>query len=303
MSRSIDMPQNDLGVDTVQTSATFPPSTDDGDGVCANFADGDAEAYLIHVGEGVDATALAEFAKLDTLTTVDGCLLAPETTITHGVAFTASEFATMAERGMKLTWSPASNVALYGDTADIPAALDAGVTVALAPDWSMGGSQNLLDELRFADDWDDTHFGDRLAADDLVAMVTTHAAQVVGYDDQLGSITEGFLADLVVVSGSRVDPFQAIVDARPADVRLVMVGGQILYGDAVFAAAAPAGCESLDVCGTPKFLCVAESSTHDKLDETYTEIKATLDVAMSEIDADAGLPYDFAPLTPLVRCE
>ena len=30
-----------------------------------------------------------------------------KTAITHGTAFTATEFATMAQKGMKLTWSPA----------------------------------------------------------------------------------------------------------------------------------------------------------------------------------------------------
>ena len=39
----------------------------------------------------------------------------------------------MAAYGMKLTWSPKSNVALYGATTDIPAALAAGVLVSLAP--------------------------------------------------------------------------------------------------------------------------------------------------------------------------
>ena len=36
----------------------------------------------------------------------------------------------------------------------------------------MGGSQNLLDELRFADAWDNAHFGNILTTQDLVKMVT-----------------------------------------------------------------------------------------------------------------------------------
>jgi cytosine/adenosine deaminase-related metal-dependent hydrolase len=92
----------------------------------------------------------------------------------HGTAFTATEFATMAEKGMTLTWSPA----LYGKTADIPAALTA-VTVALAPDWSMGGSQNLLDEMHLADFSDNGHWNNILAAKDLVLMATSNAAAVL----------------------------------------------------------------------------------------------------------------------------
>jgi len=50
--------------DKIQTSALFPPSKSAGDGVCDNFASGKTDAYLIHVGEGTDAPARAEFAKL-----------------------------------------------------------------------------------------------------------------------------------------------------------------------------------------------------------------------------------------------
>ena len=131
LARSIDASQNGLGQDKIQTSALFPPSKTAADGVCANFASMKTDAYLIHVGEGTDPAALAEFAKLGTASTTEGCLYAPQTAITHGTAFTSVEFAQMAAANMKLTWSPASNVALYGSTTNIPAALDANVTIAL----------------------------------------------------------------------------------------------------------------------------------------------------------------------------
>jgi cytosine/adenosine deaminase-related metal-dependent hydrolase len=273
--------------------------------VCAAFAAGTTDAFLIHCGEGVDARSLAEFTRLGTVSTTPECLYAPQTAITHGVAFTATEFATMQTHGMKLTWSPASNVALYGATADIPAALAAGLTVSLAPDWSMGGSQNLLDELRFADAWDNDHWHDQLQPKDLVAMVTTNAATVLALADRLGQIKAGYLADLFVVGGDVTTPYDAILAATPKQVRLVMVGGQVLYGDAELQGLAPAdpGCESLDVCGSNKFLCAATAATTDKLNETFAQVQSTLEQAL--ITADEQTPTDgwsFAPLAPLVRC-
>jgi 5-methylthioadenosine/S-adenosylhomocysteine deaminase len=305
LSRSIDVAQNGLGSDTIQTSALFPPSRASGDGVCANFTSMKTDAYLIHDGEGTDSAALAEFAKLGTLTTTADCLYAPQTTITHGTAFTANEFAQMAAYGMKLTWSPKSNVALYAATTDIPAALGAGVLVTLAPDWSMGGSQNLLDELRFADAWDNQHFGDVLAARDLVLMSTKNAAIVLGLDGVIGSIAPGLAADLVVVSPKAIDPYASIVAATPADVRLTMVGGQILYGDLALQPAAPAapGCEAFDACGAPKFLCVATTTTTDKLDETYAQIASALDAAMTNVDTLTPTDgFSFAPVAPMLKC-
>jgi cytosine/adenosine deaminase-related metal-dependent hydrolase len=305
LTRSIDVAQNGLGTDKVQTSAIFPPSKSAGDGVCANFASGTTAAYLIHCGEGTDAKSLAEFATLGSVTTTPNCLYAQQTAITHGTAFGATEFMTMAQAGMKLTWSPASNVALYGKTTDIPTALTAGLTIALAPDWSMGGSQNLLDELRFAGAWDDAHFGDRLAPKDLVQMVTSNAAKVMALDDRLGRIQVGYIADLAVFAGDESKPWDAVLAASPKDVMLVMIGGVVLYGDALFQEAGPPqpGCEPLDVCGTPKFLCAAQTDTTSKLNQTYAQIKGALEQAM--LDADAQTPTDgwnFAPLAPLVRC-
>ncbi len=305
LSRSIDAPQNGLGTDRIQTSALFPPSRSSADGVCNNFALARTDSYLIHVGEGVDARSLAEFARLGTVSTVPGCLYAPQTVITHGTAFTLAEFQAMAAAGMKLTWSPKSNVALYNATTNIPAALAAGVMITLAPDWSMGGSQNMMDEMRFADAWDNVHFGDVLTPRDIVHMATKNPAIALALQDRIGSIAVGHMADLMVVTPTSADPFASIVQARPKSVRLTMIGGKILFGDAQLKSAGPAapGCEDIDICGASKFVCVAEASAANKLNQTYAQIKAILDTAMADVDAlTPGDGYDFAPLTPLVKC-
>jgi len=44
LPRSIDTPDNGFGIDKIQTSALFPPSTSSGDGVCNNFASGNTNA-------------------------------------------------------------------------------------------------------------------------------------------------------------------------------------------------------------------------------------------------------------------
>jgi hypothetical protein len=145
LARTIDQSPNGLPADKVQIATLFP-STTSADGVCKNFASGTTDAYVIHVGEGVDATALGEFAKLGSVTTTPDCLDAPQTTIVHGTAFGDAEFTTMAANGTSLVWSPRSNVFLYGQgtdltkTANVPLARSKGINVALGPDWSIGGS-------------------------------------------------------------------------------------------------------------------------------------------------------------------
>jgi cytosine/adenosine deaminase-related metal-dependent hydrolase len=305
VARSIDTIDNGLGQDHIQTSSVFPPSRTSADGVCTNFASGYTTAYLIHCGEGADATALAEYGTLGSVTTTPDCLLAPQTAITHGTAFAMNEFASMAQHGMKLIWSPASNVYLYGKTADIPLARAAGLTVALAPDWSMGGSQNLLDELRFADAWDNADWNDVLTAKDLLLMVTENAAEALALGDRLGRIEVGYYADLVVFAGDRAAPYDAVLAATPAEVELVMVGGRVLYGDQALVAASsvPPICEAIDVCGLQKFLCLAMTSTSDKFNQTFNDVKTALDQALTAVDAQTPSDgWSFAPLAPLVKC-
>jgi len=302
LSRSIDVAQNDLGEDFVQVSALFPPSG--GSGVCANVLTGKTRAFLVHCGEGTDEAARAEFAKLGSLTEPDNCLYAPQTALTHGTAFGATEFATMGKAGMKLTWSPASNLALYGKTTNIPLALEHGVIVTLGPDWSMGGSQNMLDELRVADAHDNKHWGNVLTPKDLVVMATVNGAAALSLAGKLGRVQAGYHADLFVVSGDPAQPYDAILAATPREVQLVMVGGRILYGAPSIQQAAPAapGCEQVDICGTSKFLCVAEASAEDKLNQSYADIKAVLESALVAVDAVSGAGHPFAPLAPLVKC-
>jgi cytosine/adenosine deaminase-related metal-dependent hydrolase len=302
--RTIDTPQNDLGADRIQTSISVPSNTT-AQSVCNNFASGATTAYVVHVAEGVDQTARNEFATL--AGRAGGCLISPHTTIVHGTALGTSEFATMAGAGMKLVWSPRSNMFLYGGTTRIDVALQAGVsTIALAPDWSLGGSVNLLDELRFADEVDRDLFGDVLTPERLFRMVTIDAARALAVDTVLGSLEVGKRADLMVIDGYGPAPYDALMLATPVSVRLAVVDGRALYGDIALLTAGPAvpGCETIPVCGSDKFVCAAESSTLNKLNQTYAEIATTLLNATSDYDTNvlpAGSP-PFSPIAPLTTC-
>jgi cytosine/adenosine deaminase-related metal-dependent hydrolase len=311
LARTIDQTSNGLAGDKVQVATLFP-STSSADAVCQNLAIGSTDAYVIHVAEGVDASALAEFGKLQTVSTVDGCLVSPKLTLVHGVALGEPELGVMASSGASLVWSPQSNVFLYGagidlgKTANVPLAVARGINVALAPDWSIGGSQNLLDELRFADRVDNSVWGDVLTPKALAQMVTTNAARALGLGAVLGAIEAGKRADLVVIRGDRSRPYDALLTASPRDVELVFVNGRALYGDPPFAPlGAPApGCEALTLCGATKFACVAtEGGTlSNKLGQSIEEIASVIGSELLAYDALDLSPYDFSPLTPFVRC-
>ncbi len=136
-------------------------------------------------------------------------------------------------------------------------------------------------------------------------MTTTNAASALGLSARIGQVKAGYAADLMVVNKSATTPYDAIVGATPGDVRLVMVGGQVLYGDTDLQSLAPAtpGCEAFSACGTNKFLCVATSGTTDKLNQTYAQLQTTLEQALEVADQQTTSDgWNFAPLTPIVKC-
>lgn len=311
LARSIDGQFNGLPADKMQTATVFP-TTSSADGVCANFIDGDTTAYVVHIGEGTDTSAHNEFNTLGTVPTTDGCLYDPRTTIIHGVALDDTQLQTMATHDMSLVWSPRSNIFLYGagtdmsKTANIPKVLQDGILVAIAPDWSIGGSQNMLDELRYANQVDDAEFGDILDAHEIVDMGTINAAKALHVDAYVGSLEEGKRADIAVFLPSGGNGYQAILDATPREVTLVFVDGRLLYGDADFVSNVPgdAVCETIDTCCRQKFLCAGQTglTASDRLDQTYSDIAQILGDALTAYDQQDLTQWDFAPITPLVKC-
>lgn len=302
--RTIDTQYNDLGADKIQTSISVP-SNSGAQSVCNNFTSGTTNAYVVHVAEGINQTALNEFATLSSR--ASGCLLNPKTTIVHGTALGTAEFATMAANGMKLVWSPRSNMDLYNDTARIDLAIQAGVSViALAPDWGLNGSIDMLDEMRYADSVDATKFGDILSPQRIFEMATIDAARALALDGVLGSIEVGKRADLAVLSGYGPKPYDAVLFAHPADIRLVLVDGRALYGDSQLVDTGPSlpGCETVSICGTSKFLCVAETSALNKLNQTFAQINQILVDALADYDTNVigGTADPFSPIAPLLSC-
>ena len=156
-------------------------------------------SLLIHLGEGAphDAAAAREFAMLK-----GRGLLRPGVILIHGVAITPEEFGEMAAAGVGLVWSPRSNVELYGDTADVAAAKAAGVTIALAPDWSPTGSVGSLGELNYASMWNQTQTPPPFTEKELVMMATANAAKLVNLSGEIGSLAPGHAADLIVLRNS-----------------------------------------------------------------------------------------------------
>jgi 5-methylthioadenosine/S-adenosylhomocysteine deaminase len=246
--------------------------------VRADLDSGELKAFLIHVGEGKpsDAASAREFRML--ARRGDG-FLRPGVSVIHGVALGKPEFKQMAENGVGLIWSPRSNIELYGATTDVRSAKEAGVKIALAPDWSPSGSDGLLEELKYAATWNASQVPPVFEDSELAKMATVIPAQLAGADKQIGSITKGLYADLLLIRKGRMEPYQALLHASPADVRLVMVGGLPVYGDRDLMEQLLPGrqLETLSVCGKTKALYIERQKEIPETQKTFKQMSEELE--------------------------
>lgn len=181
---------------------------------------------VVHLAEGTSSRMANEFRYVQS-----AGLLGPNLVVIHGVGLTDAQLKEMAVAGAKLVWSPLSNFLLYGKTANVRVAREAGVSISLAPDWGPSGSKSALGELKVADlvnrEQLKSLFGDR----ELVEMVTRNPARALGWEQKLGQIRPGFLADVVVVDDREADVYRNLIAATEENIRLVIVRGEPLYGD------------------------------------------------------------------------
>jgi 5-methylthioadenosine/S-adenosylhomocysteine deaminase len=184
---------------------------------------------LLHLAEGVDDTARRHFQALQL---PDGSWAISDHLIgIHSVALTSADIDVFAAHGAAMVWSPLSNLLLYGATADVAAMKAAGVMIGLGSDWSPSGSKNLLGELKVAQLVSAHADGGPLFTDrELVAMATSTAARMLGWDAGLGSIEAGKRADLIAVAGTDADPYSGLIAATERDLALVMIGGTAACG-------------------------------------------------------------------------
>ena len=180
--------------------------------------------WIIHAAEGVDSSAAEEFERLDGL----GCL-GPNTLLVHGVALDRLQRVRLDRAGAGLIWCPSSNLRLFGRTADV-GELAARGRVALGTDSRLSGARDLLDELRVA--------AAAVGLDDgtLELLATRDAARLLRLTDR-GVLRAGARADILILPAS-----VSLVAAKRSDLRLVLQGGRVRYGDRDLAQrAAPRG--------------------------------------------------------------
>lgn len=224
----------------------------------------ETSCFLLHLSEGVtpaaqvDSVARRNFLALQ---------VAPgEWAINdrlagiHAAGLLAEDFEVLAQHKGSMIWSPLSNLLLYGATARVDAARQAGVRIGLGSDWSPSGSKNLLGELKVAWLYSQHVLGSMFSARDLVAMATREGAAILKWEKSLGSLEAGKRADIVVIAGKEGDPYEALIKAKETAIRLVMINGVARYGMQGLMSALGALGETLRVGGKTRSLYLDQAT-------------------------------------------
>ena len=161
----------------------------------------------------------------------------------HCVYCTDDDFRIMREKNVTLVHNPSSNMKLGSGFARIPAALAAGVNVALGTDGCASNDNlDMFEEMHLCSL---VHKGlakdpTVLSAWDVIEMATANGARALGRTDA-GELRVGAAADLCVVDLHRPHltpaldlPNLVVHSMHASDVVLTMVGGEIVYDNGQF---------------------------------------------------------------------
>jgi cytosine/adenosine deaminase-related metal-dependent hydrolase len=121
---------------------------------------------------------------------------------------------------------------MFEKTANIKYLLEKGVNVSIGTDSPMSGGLNILYELKFDKAYYRKAYGEEIPDKQLVKMVTANPARAFRLKKN-GKIENGYLADLALFE-KQGDPYSSIVNAELRDVKLVVIEGMPVYGDAQY---------------------------------------------------------------------
>lgn len=169
-------------------------------------------------------------------------ILSEKVSLAHGVWVTDEDVSLMAESGVSVVHNPVSNLSLGSGIMPLRRLLDAGVNVCLGTDGiSPCGSLNIFEAMKW------TLLLHRLSSTDytqwptcleILKMATINGAKALGLGDQVGSLTVGKKADIVVLNPDAVNyvPLrnagrQIVLSEHGSSVDTVIVNGQLLMED------------------------------------------------------------------------
>lgn len=173
-------------------------------------------------------------------------VLSPRLTIGHGVHVDEGDIDLLAAHGVSLCHNPSSNLRLKSGIAPVVDYLERGIPVALGIDEAgLADDRDMLLEMKLAYNLHrHPGIGTRSpTAGEVLGMATVHGARTTSFGDDIGRLSPGARADLVLLdrrrlSGAYLSDEVPVEDAvvhraRPEHVRVVLIDGEVVVDDGV----------------------------------------------------------------------
>lgn len=173
---------------------------------------------LLHLSEGTNE---ASYCEADSL--IRWNLRRRELIAIHGVTLDPRQ----ASHLHALVWCPLSNLFLYGATANV-AKLKRQTSILFGTDSTLTSPWNIWDHIHAAYDLD------VLSPQELFAALTLNPTRALGLKN-LGQVTPGSVADIVIAMRKDNDPLEAFFQLEPQEILLIMKAGRTLIFDATIA--------------------------------------------------------------------
>ncbi len=203
-----------------------------------NWGDGVEEEYqksikndipfITHISEGFDDETIRD---IDTLDKKGG--LGEYSVLIHGIAFSENDMNKIKAKKANVVWCCDSNVFMFEKTTNIKMLLEKKINVSIGTDSPMSGGLNILHEMRYDKAFYQRIYGEELSDKQIVQMVTKNPAKAFRMYDN-GEIAAGKLADITIFENKHDDPYKSVTDAHLRDVKLVVIEGMPVYGDAEY---------------------------------------------------------------------
>ena len=219
---------------TTELLQTIKQEADSHPGVGVHGHAGEIE---YEVNAMIEQTGMRNFVYLESIGVVG-----PNVQMAHCIWLDEDEYRVMAESGTHALHCPCCNTKLGSGIARVPEMLEKGINVALGSDGAP--SNNNLDmfiEMRLASVIHKYRLGaEKMPAEDVLKMATNGGAKALGMQDQVGSLEEGKLADLIVLDdgGLYAAPMRSFEDDdivkrlvssyQSASVQTSIIDGQLV---------------------------------------------------------------------------
>lgn len=163
----------------------------------------------------------------------------------HCIWLSDDDIHLLADSGAGITHQPGCNLRLGSGIAPVRKFLDAGITVGIGTDGSNSSdNQNMFDAVRTAANVSrviESDYRRWISAPEALRMATSQAARLIGFENKLGKLAPGYLADIVFLDLANLNyvplnnPIHQIVNCEDSTaVDSVMIDGKMVLQGSKF---------------------------------------------------------------------